>query len=258
MARWRPGFVAPRVRARASAEGGVRRLAGRRPLAAGRSSLSARADARDRTPRDDLKPSHAPTRTGLGTPKHPEAPASRTPAHPQYRTSAPVTTRHVSRAMSSSSSVGITQTARREPSRSMRPSCPSIAAFLSGSSVDARASPVPRRSRANLRRVLADAAGEDDRVRAVHRGQVRAEVLLDAIAEHVDRETCAAVVVLVLLGQQLAHVVREAGQPEQSRLLVEHRVQLVQRQPLLRRRRSRGWRGRCRPIACPSRVLRAA
>ena len=76
-----PGLVAPRVRARASAEGGVRRLAGRQ---AGRSSLSARADAPDRTPRDDLKPSNVQTQTGLGTPKHPEA--VRALAHP--RTSA--------------------------------------------------------------------------------------------------------------------------------------------------------------------------
>ena len=59
--RWsarRPGFVAARVRARASAEGGVRRLAGPQ---AGRSSLSARVDARDRTPRDESRAS-TPTR----------------------------------------------------------------------------------------------------------------------------------------------------------------------------------------------------
>jgi hypothetical protein len=53
----RPGVEAPCVRARASAEGGVRRLAGRRRVAAGRSSLSARADAPTERRAPNPKPS---------------------------------------------------------------------------------------------------------------------------------------------------------------------------------------------------------
>src|SRR5690606_25638481 len=74
---------------------------------------------------------------------------------------------------------------------------------------------------ADLRRVLADAAGEDDGARAAECGEVSADVLAHAVAEDLDGEAGAAVLVLVLLGEQLAHVVREATDAEQSALLVE-------------------------------------
>ncbi len=49
-------------------------------------------------------------------------------------------------------------------------------------------------ARANLRRVFADAAGEDDSVRAVQRGQIRADVFSRAVAENFDGEPRPSVV----------------------------------------------------------------
>src|SRR4051812_29002580 len=51
----------------------------------------------------------------------------------QDGSSAPVTTRHVSRAMSSSSSVGITHSSTSEPSASKRPSVPTSASLRAAS-----------------------------------------------------------------------------------------------------------------------------
>ena len=83
-----PGFVAPRVRARASAEGGVRRLAGRqlfggRPIESLRPSGCPRPNAARRV----STRSTTPNANGLGTPKHPEA--VRANRHPRTRGSAP-------------------------------------------------------------------------------------------------------------------------------------------------------------------------
>src|SRR4029453_13345309 len=73
----------------------------------------------------------------------------------------------------------------------------------------------------NLRRVLADPAGEDESVRATYRGEVGPDVIGNAIAEHVDRKAGAAVIVLVRFREQVPHVVREAGDAEKARLLVQ-------------------------------------
>src|SRR5690242_9609446 len=77
-------------------------------------------------------------------------------------------------------------------------------------------------ARPDTARVLADAASEDDRVGAIHRSEIRADVLPRAVREEIDREARAPILVLGLLGEELAHVVGEAGHAEQPRLLVEY------------------------------------
>lgn len=53
--------------------------------------------------------------------------------------------------------------------------------------------------------------------------------------EYVDRQSCASIIVLVRFGQQIAHVVGQAGKAQQSRLLIEHGLDLRQRQSLFGR-----------------------
>ena len=55
--------------------------------------------------------------------------------------------------------------------------------------------------------------GADPEVRILHEP---ADVLARAVAEDLDRQPGAPVLVLVRLGEQLAHVVREAGDAEQA------------------------------------------
>jgi hypothetical protein len=69
--------------------------------------------------------------------------------------------------------------------------------------------------------------------RAAERREVGADVLACAVAEDLDGEASAAVVVLLRLGEQFAHVVREAADAEQAGLLVEQHLDVVQRQPFL-------------------------
>src|SRR5690242_278957 len=70
--------------------------------------------------------------------------------------------------------------------------------------------------------ILADAAGEDDGVRAIHGGEIGADVLAGAVGEELHGESRPAIAVLGLLREQLTHVVREAGDAEQAGLLVEY------------------------------------
>ena len=85
------------------------------------------------------------------------------------------TQRTVSRAISSSSFVGITKVRTRAPSALTSPSFPPTAAsFFVRVEADAEEVHVLADPGADLGRVLADAAGEDDRVGAVHLGEVGA------------------------------------------------------------------------------------
>ena len=86
--------------------------------------------------------------------------------------------------------------------------------------------------RANLRRVFADAAREDDCVRAVHRRQICSDVLPRTVTENLHGETSAAVVVLMRFGQQLAHVVGQTRYSDETRLLVQQSLNLLRGQSL--------------------------
>src|SRR5207249_1277433 len=94
--------------------------------------------------------------------------------------------------------------------------------------LEPRADPLPDGAR-----VLADAAREDHGVRTAHLRVERADVLADTAAEDVDREARAPILVLGLLFEQLAHVSRQARDPEKSRLLVQKSLDLVERHPFL-------------------------
>ncbi len=74
--------------------------------------------------------------------------------------------------------------------------------------------------------VLADAAGEDDRVDAAHRRRVGADVLAHPVGEDREREA-GAVVALLGLGLQIAHVVAQPAEALQAALAVEHALGLV-------------------------------
>src|SRR3954470_7191129 len=81
---------------------------------------------------------------------------------------------------------------------------------------------------AHGRRILADAAREDDRVGTIHRREISSDVLASAVAEEIDRQPRATIAMLRLLCQQLAHVIRQTGDAEKPRLLVEQRFDLWQ------------------------------
>src|SRR5262249_23194377 len=91
-------------------------------------------------------------------------------------------------------------------------------------SIDLEAEPLETVANAlpNGGRSLADAAGKNDRVRAIHGREVGPDVLLHAIAEQVDRQTRATVAVFRLLLEQLAHVSRQARDAEEPGLFVQH------------------------------------
>ena len=96
--------------------------------------------------------------------------------------------RRVSRAITSPSSVGMTQTSALAPSAAMLASTPMAASFLALSRRIPSASSdsqIPARMAGG---VLADAPREDDRVAAVEHGGVGAQVLLGAVAEGLHRE----------------------------------------------------------------------
>src|SRR5262249_40073295 len=79
--------------------------------------------------------------------------------------------------------------------------------------------------RAHVGRVLADAAGEAHGAGATERGQVRAEILLRAIAEHLDGQPRARVARASL--DQVAHVTRPSGDAGEPGTLVEPALDLV-------------------------------
>jgi hypothetical protein len=55
-------------------------------------------------------------------------------------------------------------------------------------------------------RVLSDAAGKHDRISAIHRCQIRANVFADTITKDVNRETRTSVVFFTLFCKQFSHV----------------------------------------------------
>ena len=94
--------------------------------------------------------------------------------------------RRVSRAISSSSSVGTTHTGIVELPISR--ASPLSRSFAWASIAMPRLSR-PSQIRARIaRRVFADAAGEDQHVRAIHGSEISPDVLADAITEGIDRE----------------------------------------------------------------------
>src|ERR1017187_9570313 len=77
---------------------------------------------------------------------------------------------------------------------------------------------------ADLRRVFSDAAGEDHRISTTHGSQIRTDVLPSAITKDVNRELHATIVVFRELGLQHPHVVGQSGNPQQTRLRIQKRV----------------------------------
>ena len=94
------------------------------------------------------------------------------------------------RAIISSSLVGITQAAARLLAVLMRG--PPVALACASSSTPSQAAPRQTRSRTNGF-VLADAAGEHDRVEAAERRRQRAELALDPVDEQIDRQRRARI-----------------------------------------------------------------
>ena len=131
------------------------------------------------------------------------------------------------RAIISSSLVGITHAETllcgvRDPRAARRHSPPSSSS--TPSHADASADPL-----ADLGRVLADAGGEHERVDpAEDRGQ-RADLLRRAVDEVVHGQAGLR----LAAAEQVAHVVADAGNPEQPGLLVEDVLDLLDREPEL-------------------------
>ena len=121
----------------------------------------------------------------------------------------------VCRAIISSSSVGITQADMRLPAFEMRRSCRVLAAWSSS-----RPSHAHRLhdTAADLDGVLADAGGENQRIDAAEHGGQRADVLGRFVDEVVHRQASRRLVD----SEQNAHVVADAGDAEEARLLVKH------------------------------------
>ena len=102
---------------------------------------------------------------------------------------------------------------------------------------------------ADRRRVLADAAGEDERVEPAERGGQRAELAADAVDEQIDRLLRAAG---RALASKVAHVARHARDAEQARF-AGRAASRSRRRPCPRAAADRGRRrGRARRCACPS------
>ena len=89
------------------------------------------------------------------------------------------------RAIISSSLVGITHAETRAPGVLMRGP---PAAFAAGVKLDAEPCRVAANAFADGGRVLADAAGEHDRIQPAKRGGERTELAPNAIAKQIDRE----------------------------------------------------------------------
>ena len=114
---------------------------------------------------------------------------------------------------------------RRAISRSVRAASGRASRFLRSSSSAPRNSSRSRQARRIVGAVLADSAGERDRIDAAHDRRIGADVLAHAMRIDRDREHDT----LVATGRatlDLAHVVR-AGEPGQSRLLLSSAVQLL-------------------------------
>ena len=92
--------------------------------------------------------------------------------------------------------------------------------------VEAKAGPL--HSAANpgpdIRRVFPDAAGENHGIGSAHARQECANVFPRTVAEDLDGETDAAVVMLFQFRLQLAHVMGEPRDAQQAGLSVEQRV----------------------------------
>ena len=80
---------------------------------------------------------------------------------------------------------------------------------------------------ANLRRVLPDAGREHEPVDTAERRRERANLLGGLIHEVVHRESRVRLAAV----EQVAHVVADAGNAEQPRLLVEDRFEILRREP---------------------------
>ena len=72
-------------------------------------------------------------------------------------------------------------------------------------------------SLANRYRVLADAAGKDQRIQPAKGGGERTQLAPNAIAEKIDRELCARLIAC----QQCAHVARHARHAQQAGLMIQ-------------------------------------
>ena len=88
--------------------------------------------------------------------------------------------------------------------------------------------PRPFHPRANPRPhiggILSNPPGEHDRIGTAHRCQICADLFPRSIAEDLNRQSNAAIIMLFQFRLQFAHVVREAGNPEKSGLRVQKRV----------------------------------
>src|SRR5699024_6285099 len=74
---------------------------------------------------------------------------------------------------------------------------------------------------AQLRAVFADAGRENDHVHAVHHGGIAADVLADAMDEHIAGDD-GALVAAVRGGVDVAHVAAQAADAKQTALFVAH------------------------------------
>jgi len=86
------------------------------------------------------------------------------------------------------------------------------------------------------RRIFTDAAGKNERIGSTQHCQIGADILFDAMAENIDRQLGAAILMLALFVQQIAHIVGQTGNAEQTGLLVEQRIDFAERHPLFVRK----------------------
>ena len=129
-----------------------------------------------------------------------------------------LTQRTVSRAISSSSLVGITKVRTRAPSALTSPSLPRTAASFFAASTAMPRKSMPWQIRARISAEFSPMPPvKTIGVGAVHLREVRADVVLHPQAEDVDREPRPAVLVDALLLEQLAHVVGQARDAEEAR-----------------------------------------
>src|SRR5215475_14436004 len=125
----------------------------------------------------------------------------------------PKMTRTVSRAMRSSSSVGIAYASN---------------CLLILRRVEAKSCPLHPRTNSctNVRRIFSDAACENNCVSSAHRSQICADVFPRPITENFNTQTDPTVFMLFQLSLQFAHVIREPRNAEQAGLRVEQPVHL--------------------------------
>jgi hypothetical protein len=124
--------------------------------------------------------------------------------------------------MRSSSLVGMTQILTWLLGELMTPSLPEACALEAASISMPK---IPSRSQlaaANRRRVLANAAGEDQAIHLSQYTAIRRDVLANAIGEDIDGQLGSCVARLGLL-LQLAHVTRDSGNSIETAVLVEQR-----------------------------------